>query len=986
MKQNSKTTFIILFILNIFSYSKAQNTWPVGNGTDPSNITGTIGEFRGNLNNPRFHRGVDITHQSTAVYAINDGIVTIGYTGNCWTSYIRVGDISYYHIRNLAGSLSNNQTVTTGTFLGNMFDINPQGSNCNLHVHLQQEGVNFLDNGLTNFVDNTDPIFNDILFHRNPHRLDNNTSQYNILTIGTEEFSVLYGRVDIVADVYDTRLDNQGNSPNPTGAVAPYQISFQIRSNSEEELTDFISNYQFDDYPENDQSEIAFSLGSTNSHFEYIVTNSPFNAPFDRFWNTRLKEGITDDWEITNENYPLTEALINEDASFQDGEYIIYVRARDIDNDNTYNQTNITKNILIDNFQPYIKDVSITHGFTTYERKWQWGANPAQNDEYMLCASEFQFLAIPIDNNSVIEIEIETSEPMAEVYLNVFNIDFTMQQAPSTPEGTIWRKSIDLAQENIELNNFPGKNIWSFTGTDLAENELLSLQTDPDTWYNADQIPHRTGNNSWSSDDIPQGTDEVHVFFVDDCGQSGTFADDIDLTDIDITAGLYNETENLVTLCMDDAVLKFNVKGNAIPNATFAYSPLAATTIVNQGSEETIAKVECTFDFAYQYPEGIYPVVFKIEDGFSCEYRYVNVTFSCDETVCNGNPGNDCLNECEGFNPEYEIVCNEWGYFQINFDNGEGTSINDYMAEFWGENNTDYSFSGDLNYNSFTINFQDGSYDRWRRIHDIESPSTSGTPGDYDYPTLFFQDVGIDYFNDKLLVITDPYGCDFTIPIDEYPCQGVFVHSTNNPADCFFPAKILEEYCKETEEGEKEFYLEVMLTGYPPITVSGDANHVFGTPGGEKQIFIESIGPLPYYYDIWTTDASGCKAHIIGNAGDLDCDFVNGKTVVERDDKVLPDNENLCSADLQLSPNPFRENVRLNYKIENGHPDSQKEQIVIQVQSLNGGQPTTIYKGPADLNREHSLSYDTGTLASGMYIFTLQGECGVNAIAKGIKY
>lgn len=89
MKKNKTIFFNFLVLFCVSFLCNAQNMWPVGTGLDPSGIAGTLGEFRGDNTNPRFHRGTDIIHTNPSVYAINDGLVVINYNpSNCWGSYI----------------------------------------------------------------------------------------------------------------------------------------------------------------------------------------------------------------------------------------------------------------------------------------------------------------------------------------------------------------------------------------------------------------------------------------------------------------------------------------------------------------------------------------------------------------------------------------------------------------------------------------------------------------------------------------------------------------------------------------------------------------------------------------------------------------------------------------------------------------------------------------------------------------------------------
>lgn len=103
-------------------------------------------------------------------------------------------------------------------------------------------------------------------------------------------------------------------------------------------------------------------------------------------------------------------AACNAEARYSDGVYFIKPRAFRIDNTEAVNpanpNNNTPKQIIIDNFRPYIANVKIKeYGATDfkYNRGWQWVNNSLL----------FEPLPIPeqkFDNNKDVAIEVTTSE------------------------------------------------------------------------------------------------------------------------------------------------------------------------------------------------------------------------------------------------------------------------------------------------------------------------------------------------------------------------------------------------------------------------------------------------------------------------------------------------------------------------------------------------------------------------------------------------
>lgn len=170
---NENIFYYLLFNFFFTSYCQQNYNWPLENG-DKGKITGTIGEPRSinGIQGARLHRGTDITGNNFKIYAINSGQLEDGYfnSTNSITSasksYLRIGDIFYYHVEKLP-TLSDGQQISEGQYIGNMMTGSTDTSSWPVHVHLQRYDINFLNNQISPFEDNTAPQITNVEFFKN---------------------------------------------------------------------------------------------------------------------------------------------------------------------------------------------------------------------------------------------------------------------------------------------------------------------------------------------------------------------------------------------------------------------------------------------------------------------------------------------------------------------------------------------------------------------------------------------------------------------------------------------------------------------------------------------------------------------------------------------------------------------------------------------------------------------------------------------------
>ena len=173
-------TLVLIFGFN-FGFSQGVS-WPVSPGNLQKNITGTLGEFRDDDPDARFHRGNDIIGDNYNVYAISSGTVTITNTGNCWTTYLIIDNVRYFHIEPAAGLISGVTHINDGDLIGTMFST----GGCNYHVHLHRPGTNYLNAMINPFIDNTFPTIHGHSFWINGYQYRCQTTELDdLISINT---------------------------------------------------------------------------------------------------------------------------------------------------------------------------------------------------------------------------------------------------------------------------------------------------------------------------------------------------------------------------------------------------------------------------------------------------------------------------------------------------------------------------------------------------------------------------------------------------------------------------------------------------------------------------------------------------------------------------------------------------------------------------------------------------------------------------------
>lgn len=154
------------------------------------------------------------------------------------------------------------------------------------------------------------------------------------------------------------------------------------------------------------------------------MTAHPTEQPYDRFWNTRLRSGITETWGFNDPGYQLSAyAVINSLAVYKDGNYSLQMFVQDVDSDGplTANEVSETALIHIDNFRPYVAQVTmITPTSVMYDGAWNW--EPGYNNGAGQPQGRLKLAHNMVDNATTsgsvpITFDIYLSEPMNDVEL-----------------------------------------------------------------------------------------------------------------------------------------------------------------------------------------------------------------------------------------------------------------------------------------------------------------------------------------------------------------------------------------------------------------------------------------------------------------------------------------------------------------------------------------------------------------------------------------
>ena len=319
----------------------------------------------------------------------------------------------------------------------------------------------------------------------------------------------MLGNIDFIVNTHDFRVQRDGS--NGGGLCGIHDLDIEIRVNGSSEA--WISYINFDNIPEHSTTKVTYTKNSCAvgptycgkpADIEYYATHDPFNAPHDRFFNSRQRKG--------GEYNELTTCPL--DALFSESNNVDLVAWSCDYTGICANDNQFIEDLRIDNFQPFVSEVSCYFGNSeVYYAAW-------------VCASSCGGVRLLTDNRTTeisyeelesgLEIRVETSERMQHLNLTIDNslVQGMAGDADPNSAGKVWTFNITM----LELLGIHEVQM-EFSGIDANDNMLLML----DNFQNSScvSIPYRIGTLgpvNWANpNNVVSGLDRIHVFEIN-CG------------------------------------------------------------------------------------------------------------------------------------------------------------------------------------------------------------------------------------------------------------------------------------------------------------------------------------------------------------------------------------------------------------------------------------------------------------------------------------
>ena len=523
--------------------TNAKTFWPVKNtaGTGPSrNLMHDFCQPIQAGGSIYLHEGCDIngdyaTPCEQVVAAFSGYILSVGQgsTGKYLNVKVSLnGNIVYYqynHMKNLNPRLIAGDHIMAGDSVGHIVD-SFWNTNC-YHVHFHHwVGSNMVTgtkHPLSLFSDNADK---DPADHSPVTLNTNNDGSYFKLrqaasTTYLPKDTVAYNAVDIVWEILDRKSDsNFYQNPEKVGyyiekmsgggwssavrsAASPYILyhNDEFLSTAFGSTPAYIENAMFDNAVGLKSSQPTITPKPAydfEQWFTWILTNTKGTSghktdfDVDQCWATNARNTVD-----SANGYTLgyDEARAAEEAKFPDGFYKVTAVASDFVNDVSF-----SKIVTVDNFKPYVKNVSVYSGTTKiYEGKWDWSSGTGQ---YLYTKVSDSKAAC----NDSIKVVVKMSEAMSSVDLAVADLSYTKSQTHATDTAkTTWEFMIPAT--NVK-NNTKSKQKMEISGLDLNNEGIVGFQNDdPLSWLD---VPTRNADGSWNPSTAAI-SDKSHTFRID---------------------------------------------------------------------------------------------------------------------------------------------------------------------------------------------------------------------------------------------------------------------------------------------------------------------------------------------------------------------------------------------------------------------------------------------------------------------------------------
>ncbi len=230
------------------------------------------------------------------------------------------------------------------------------------------------------------------------------------------------------------------------------------------------------------------------------MDGAPGDVDIDQFWKTNARAGSGSRPNGSDHGA----ALVNDTAKFDEGYYRIHVLSSDLVNP----VVEATEDVLVDNFLPYVKRVTIHSGPTLiYEARWELVGDTLRLDPPDPNAA----MVASADPTRDVDIEVEFSEPMKNtptLSITPLGVSPTLTSTEPVNKRKIWRATVSEVDIDDSGSDNGQQNV-SVSGLDLNDNALLAI-AGPDPIDPAATI-NRDGSGNFP---LVTGDDPLHRFRV----------------------------------------------------------------------------------------------------------------------------------------------------------------------------------------------------------------------------------------------------------------------------------------------------------------------------------------------------------------------------------------------------------------------------------------------------------------------------------------
>ncbi len=561
MNTKLNNLFLVLFFHLTLGKCLCQQ-WPINQADDQNywdRISCTFGEIHP-TNGDHFHTGIDIDINSSNCPArsVQNGIVlSVGNDCVVIEHEYPAGSGQYQRRTKYCHLQSNmnvqaNSSISSGNQIA-LIDNNTSGLGDHLHFEMHQELngdwfrinplINDLNWHLVQPIDNYDPQINDLFIEPLRTQTNNVASGYNILlnngsisnvTNNNIQYAqihladkpqgpintiystnncriIVWGNIGFIANVRDRGLnDISASGYGLTTKRFFYRINNPYRNTNTIKFDVDFNRIREDNPSEIYREEEVFHT-SFNTNNDHLYGNNDFiklrntsniyvfphklinNIQSNGIWFTKAHNSTNEIFTTT----PTNTADINDETLYSDGKHTIRLEAHDASGRNVQQDIDL----IIDNFKPYVKDVTVFQQIGNdfkpqlYHAIWEYNSSSGN----ITCTPE---ITAERDPSSIVRILITASEPLTELKMQIDGLDAQpVNMLKYNEDKNQWHRIIHNAQDVWDYK-------FSFTGEDLAGNELLALSNG-----SGEGVPIRQNSTTTPWLPVPVcGTDEFHEF------------------------------------------------------------------------------------------------------------------------------------------------------------------------------------------------------------------------------------------------------------------------------------------------------------------------------------------------------------------------------------------------------------------------------------------------------------------------------------------